>query len=143
MSELSAYLTLKRQVRRGRWRRFENAVGPGDPDIYVVIDGVHTWLEAKELHGRLKGPWRVDNLRPEQEGEIWRLRNVGARVYMLLHRPGKFWLVDASQWNLNELKAGVDKAWLEANSSAVASVFPPYAPHVGFTSIDKQIKIPG
>jgi len=124
MSELNAYRTLKNRVGRGRWRRLENSAGNGDPDIYVVLDGVTTWLEAKELHGRVHGTWKVDNLRPDQEVEIWKLRNVGARVYLLLHRPRHFWLVDASPRHIAELKLGVTPAWLEAQAKPVESVFP-------------------
>ncbi len=125
MSELNAYHTLKNRVGRGRWRRIENSAGNGDPDIYVTLDGVTTWLEAKELHGRVRGPWKVDNLRADQEVEMWKLRHVGARVYLLLHRPRRLWLVDASPQHIVELKLGVAPEWLEQWAEPVESVFPP------------------
>jgi hypothetical protein len=127
LSELNAYNTLKRRVGRGHWLRFENPATPGLPDILALVDEVYTWLEAKELRGSSKGPWRVTNLRPEQETEIWKLRNLGARVYLLLHRPTKLWLVEAWPFHIQQLVDGVEPEWLEDRGESVETVFPPRA----------------
>ncbi len=72
-------------VRKCAWEAVRGA-----PDLFIMLDGRHAWVEAKAPGGKLA---------PHQEREIARMRDAGCAVYVIDHEGLAHWLVE-------ELKGG-------------------------------------
>ncbi len=64
MKERDLYQKMRREVKNTMFKRIENALEPGTPDIYFVNKNVSGWMEAKKLQlgnkfvGEVKIPFR-------------------------------------------------------------------------------------
>ena len=64
MKERDLYQKMRREVKNTMFKRIENALEPGTPDIYFVNKNVSGWMEAKKLRlgskfvGEVKIPFR-------------------------------------------------------------------------------------
>lgn len=102
------------------WRRIENAVDSGDPDVTYAAHGRAGWIELKHVHDYPKQattPIRFKRFTTHQVEIIegWGRANVPS--FVLVQVAGDHWLFD---WHIAwELQEGRDRMWWEAHAIEV------------------------
>lgn len=99
MSETNTYKTFRTKVFRPRDRvtRIENAVGTGQPDVNICVDGVESWVEIKSPTEPVRPTTKLfgsnHKLLLSQRNWMLEQRNAKGRAWVLIETDKRWMLI--------------------------------------------------
>jgi len=95
MSESTLWDYMRRGLPRGHWRRIENVVLSGDPDVNGCVDGTECWIELKVLDAwpkRKTTPVRIDHYTKHQRQWAIDRTQAGGKCFLFVRVIDEYFL---------------------------------------------------
>jgi hypothetical protein len=99
MSEAKTYRTFREKVFKphDRVTRIENAVGTGQPDVNICVDGVESWVEIKSPQEPVRPTTKLfgsnHKLLLSQRNWMLEQRNAKGRAWVLIETDKRWMLI--------------------------------------------------